>query len=704
MIIQKANRIVTFNKLDQIGDARSATIAVVERRPAKKITIKKPTFDYGRREVFAPAEYNLQQIGVIEDTESYVRQSFQKKAALMFKEGEKFVGNNIETIKYIKKRMLQMEHASGMSWKQLLKDTGYALISRSNFFWVKVRKEAASGGRTIGGLQPVAAYFGMGAENVRIKKNKQGKVVKYRQIMPDGRKKDFMPRDIIHFYAYKKPGIGFGVPQIIPVIDDIRALRRIEENVELLIYQTLFPIFQYKVGTESRPAGDVRVGEVVMSEVDHVKAQIQDMPAEGGIVTPERHEISFIGAEGKALKAKEYLDYFKTRVLSGLGTSSVDMGEGSTANRATADVLSSAIVDSVKDFQGIIADVINQEVIKELLLESTFGFDVLSDEHIAGYKFKEIDIEAQMKKNTNAQVLYNGDLITIDEARERIGEEPISPEQEELMYTQRITMPVAQLEADAALEQVRVSAALKPSPSSSSESTTAAKSAKNSNSPTNQHGTKTGPQKSRLDYFKIKDSYVTNAVRALKKDILLHIGRQLIDRNWVASLIDLTKKDIMKRYEGITLSEFLRGLDDSGATFGQHSEAISKDYIDVQKNTELYINKYLRDLRGKINRALDKMVWDGEDRKKIVDKVAEIFDTLKYRGDFIDATQRMKAYNYGKAIGLQKQGFVKATMNLNPACSICSTKPTELELKTLDIDDVPPFHPNSVGTVGYGIN
>jgi len=164
-----------------------------------------------------------------------------------------------------------------------------------------------------------------------------------------------------------------------------------EENIELLIYQTLFPIFQYKVGTETKPAGDIRLADgTVISEVDYVRSQIAMMPSEGGIVTPERHDIEFIGAEGKALKAREYLDYFKTRVLSGLGVSSVDMGEGDTANRATANAMSTSMIDSVKDFQDIIEETINSEVIKELLIESTFSFDVLDDENIVTLKFKLI--------------------------------------------------------------------------------------------------------------------------------------------------------------------------------------------------------------------------------------------------------------------------------------------------------------------------
>jgi len=699
MKIQKADKIVIFDKLTEHRDARSTTLAIVEKTNGKKVTLRKPTFDYGRRESFTCAEYNLMEIGIIEDVESYVRQSFQKKTALMFKEGEEFGGKNKQTIDYVKKRILQIEHVSNISWRQLLRDTGYALLSRSNYFWVKVRKAEASGGRTIGGIQPVAGYFGMGAENVKVKKNKQGKIIKYRQQMADGRYREFSPRDIIHFHAYRKPGFSFGTPQIVPVKEDIRALRRIEENVELLIYQTLFPIFQYRVGTENKPAGDIRLPDgTVMSEVEYVRGQIADMPAEGGIVTPERHEIDFIGAEGKALKAREYLDYFKTRVFTGLGVSSVDMGEGNTANRATASTMSTTMVDSVKDYQSIIEETINKEVIKELLLESTFLFDILEGVNIVDFKFREIDIEAQLKKNTNAQVLYNGNVIDVDEARKITGHEPITEEQDALMFVDRVDLRKLKVQTDGQMEIAQIGAAAKAASASSSSSAT--NSAKNSNAPTNQHGTKTGPQKSQLDYFKVKDGHVSNVTRMLKSDISKHVKKELIDRKWINTLIAIGKDSATEKYLQIARKEYLQGLKDSGSDAANFEKLIITDFQEVKEATEGFISKYMKDINGKVQNTLDSMIDDGETRSKMEEAILEVFDKIKYRGDFIDATERMRAYNYGKAVGLRSQGLITASVIKNSDCEECKKSPDIVDLLNLTIWSVPPYHPNSTATIG----
>ena len=490
----------------------SGVIKSVANALGKAPKVKNPVTNYGYREIFSPAEYDLSQITLIEDGESYVRQAFQKKTALMFKEGEFFQGRNEETVEYIKSRIRQIEFVTGIPWRTLLKTTGKELISKSNFFWVKVRKTNASGG-TVGHkkMKPIAGYFPMAPETVFIRKNPDGSILKYKQILNDGRWAEFDPEDVIHFKCHVRPVFTFGTPQIIPVIPDIQALRRLEENVEILFYQTLFPIFQYKVGTESKPASTIALPDgTVMDEIEYVRYQIQSMPSDGGIVTPERHDIKFIGAGSQIPNYQHVLAYFKGRVLAGLGISGIDIGDGDTANRSTADSLSKALIDSVKDYQDALEELVNAEVITELLLEGDFDFDPLVEENFVSLKFREIDIEEQMKKNVNAQLLYGADIIDLNEARHEAGLQPIQERQEEFMFTNRQTLKILKEETKAQKTIISHSAAANPQPSSSSskkvkakqdKKNAGAKIAKNKSAPTNQHGTKTGPQKSRLDQY-----------------------------------------------------------------------------------------------------------------------------------------------------------------------------------------------------------
>lgn len=705
MQISKADKIIVPNSAkSEVLDARSATLGVVQNQINKRPNIKSPVAGYGRRQGFYKPEYDLNEIGIIEDVESYVRQAFQKKTALMFKEGEKFQGKNKEAIKYVKKRLQQIEYVSNTCWRTLLRETGYALISRSNYFWVKVRNEGASGGRRIGGTAPVAAYFGMGPEYVQVKKDNNGNIVKYRQQMPDGRVKEWNPKDIIHFYAYRKSGFAFGTPTITPVKEDIRAMRRIEENVELLIYQTLFPIFQYKVGTENKPAGDIKLGDgSVVSEVDFVRQQIEYMPSEGGIVTPERHEIKYIGAEKQVLKAKEYLDYFKQRVISGLGISGVDIGEGGTANRATADTMSGAMIDSVKDFQDIMEGTINKEVIQELLLESSFAFDVFAEEHLVNFKFKEIDIEQQMKKNVNAQVLYTSDILDINETREITGKEPVTDEQEELMYNERVVMKQQREEQEVSMKLASAKNDGGSTTAGSKKQNASKNSGKNSQTPSNQHGTKTGPQKSRLDYI-VKDSYADNAIRSLKYDIVNHVARQMINRDWINGLIGTTKTFIDKKYSKITLGAFQKGIKDAYADNATMDRLVRADYPEAKEKLDLYTDKLINDISGRVHQTLDKMVNIGSSRKDIAKTIGDSIESIRYRADFIDRTERMRAYNFGKALALRDAGYLKASIFDNTDCEKCEEINYEIDILDVTIDSVPPFHTNSIAKINSGIS
>ena len=678
-------KVLNLKKGREFMDTNSATLATVTKK-GRKIRLKDPVVDYGHRQAFQGPEFSLKEISVLEDVESMVRQSFQKKTALMFKAGEKLSGRNKRTIDYIKKRIKQIEFISKQSFRQLMRDTGYALISRSNFFWVKVRNENFSGGRTIGGVQPVAAIYGMGAEHVIVKRDKDGNIIKYRQQMPDGRYQEWLPRDIIHFKAYCKPGYTFGTPAIVPVKEDIRALRRIEENVELMVYQHLFPVFQYKVGTEVKPAGDIRLpsGEI-MSEVDYVRGQIEQMPAEGGIVTPERHEISFIGAEKQVLKAKEYLDYFKQRVISGLGMSGVDIGEGGTANRATSESMSRALVDSVKDYQDILQETLNREFIEELLLESTFQFDVFDEEHLVKYNFKEVDTEEQMKMNTNAQVMYNGNVFTLDEARDLAGKEPLADGDEDGLFMNKVDIP--KLEKEGGIKE-----------------SAAANSATNSNRPTNQHGTKTGPQKSQLDHrLTIKDSFASDMTRMIKYDLGEHVEKQIIDKDWINVILDSANDSIKKKYKKITNSAFLKGLRDANISEESIQKIESVEFDGVEKYVNRYIDKFINDMRGKVNYGLNKIINTDATRKEIKQSVRDNIESIEYRADFIDRTERMRAYNYGKALGLLEAGYLKASIYKDTECEICKDLDYEVDLLSLNIESVPPYHPNSVAKIKSGI-
>ena len=223
-------------------------------RVAKIPTQRDRVFAYKEahsRSTFEPPEYDFNEVLTVEDTESYFARSIDKKANLMFKEGWSVTSANEETQTYIDTRLAQLEAAQNRPWHQLFKETARDLFRFSNAIWIKVRDISASGGyrRTLPAkgnatpqrLDPVAAYFIAPMETLEFKKDSMGKVTHVRQHMTDGRKRTWPIRDVVHFHINRKSGWTVGTPGVVPAIDDIRTLRRMEENIDLLVYQNLFP-------------------------------------------------------------------------------------------------------------------------------------------------------------------------------------------------------------------------------------------------------------------------------------------------------------------------------------------------------------------------------------------------------------------------------------------------------------------------------
>ena len=330
----------------------------------------------------------------------------------------------IQELYQIRKRFEQIAMVTSNPTELLFRDISYQLVQYANTYVSKVRKEEASGGRTrvtFTGqeLKPVAGYFVEDSVSMRIAVKNNGDIIGYKQMIPGSTQcKVWKPWNIIHITHSKKPGLRIGTPMVWPVLDDIRALRRIEQNVELLVYQHTIPLFQYIVGTPERPA--------LSDEITAVKATVEGMPPNGCIVTPERHTVKAIGVEKTVVDASVYLEYYKNRVLSGLGMSGLGMGDGSTTNRGTAVVLDKHLINTTIAFQQIIKIHIDEFMIKELLAEGGFDTTWINEDNKVGIFFPSIDTEEQRAKENHYSQMYAQGTITQEEMRKEFGREPFS--------------------------------------------------------------------------------------------------------------------------------------------------------------------------------------------------------------------------------------------------------------------------------------
>jgi hypothetical protein len=683
--------------------------------------ISNPVLNYSTsrntgRGYFQEAEYDLAQVGRIRDVESMVSQAFDKKTALMFKEGWNFVGKNPKTIKYIRTRFAQIARASGLSTLELFRNLGTNLIQKSNSLLIKVRKTEASGGKERKDnfykktLKPIAAYFPAPAETM--KPDMDGNNIRqWQQRLPDGTFKNFAMEDVVHFYFNRKDGFIFGTPSIIPVIDDIRALRKIEENIELLIYQHLFPLFQFKIGNDLFPAGTTETGE---SEIDVMRREIQYMPSEGGIVTSHRNEITTIGAEGRAIRAEKYLEHFKRRVIAGLGISSVDLGDGDSSNRSTSDSMSRNLIDSVKDFQQIFEGFVDQLLINELLLESTFEEDPLEEDNIVHLKFREIDIATQIKKEAHYADQFNKDVVTHDEARISMGRDPIIvPTMEEQqanadlgekypdwnkmrwkmfeepkLLIQAIDEPFS-LAAKAAVANKSIGMTEEQAGQAAKEGQQAQEAIKRAGtSPT--AGLPTRKKLTQKLTNSLQDAVLVSHFNELSDGIISYLDdRGIYAADWVDKLLLVNKDKIIDQLISLQMSAFQNAyLATQSGIDSQYVKSTQKARIQIAQRTNYYVDKLLKDTTAHLKRNLT-------DKTELLGSLArEIFDSLQYRISAIEDVELAKAKTFGTALALKNRGYKQViVVNSDSHCSNCLTQSKQsLLLDNILIDNLPPFH------------
>jgi hypothetical protein len=642
---------------------------------------------YGRN-YFEPPEYNLADLSRLEDLDSFVSQGLGKKLGLMFKAGYDLTGKDPLTIQYIKKRLNQIERAQKKAMYILLREIGSDLLKFHNAYLVKVRRTAASGGRVrkdpeYGTVQPVAGYFRMTPETVWVRRDIYGNVLEYRQQIANGVKREFFqPADVIHFYVNRKGGISVGTPSLVPVIDDVRALRRMEENVEQLLYSHLFPLLQYIVGTEKAPASMYPDGT---SEIDAVRLQVEMMPAEGCIVTPERHEIRAIGSEGKALRADYYLDYFKHRVFSGMGMSAVDFGEGAGANRSTAEQLSRSLVDNVKDYQGIFASFFNTEIIKELLLEGDFNFNPLDEDHIVHFVFNEIDQDSMIKRDSNTIGLYQSNLVTESEARINIGRQPLTDEERKDMYFERVEKPKAIIQAvdepygsnSTSNKAATTGGGTK---QTNTGTTPAGRKAGNTTRPTNQHGTKTGPEK-KLSRFQdaIYDATAEKLYTILYRDLCNIASEKGFDIPWMRQICLAAQTQLQRHYQRLLRTEFYKQFPSS---VDASSPRITVAHKDLAAIADRYVDILFK--------AVISLI---EQPDLTVDRLRAGCESMAYRSRFFHDAVIFKAQNWGKVHSYIAQGYHFCNITPESDCEQCQQQAGIVSLEHIKIEQIPGFHP-----------
>jgi hypothetical protein len=468
------------------------------------------TYYYNTRSTFEPSPYDFDRILQAVDTDSYVKQATLKYKELFWKEGWSITGESSEAVSYLHQRIDFMEMAMRRPFIDFLTEVADHLIKFSNVFIVKARGDMSEYFpqklNPVNAGQPIVGYYLIPTEQVRILRDKFNRPKAYQQQTdpttygPTDKDPVWTAERVIHLHFDRKTGRAFGTPFMSSVLDDVIALRQLEEDIQNLVHRELFPLYKYKIGTAEQPAEP--------EEIEDAAFQVENMRSEGGLILPYRHDVEVIGANNASLDAANYLNHFKERVAIGLGVAphhlGMMMGGG---NRSMTDRLDTALYDKVKQYQKHLSEMIRVHIFNELLFEG--GFDPIvnpMDSDISDrcfFKFNEIDVDTQVKKETHIIQKFTNSVITLPEARIQLGIDP-AYEKEELFAGIQ-----AEIQMDMAKNQAEITAQNAPLPKTSDGQQSANKGQRNLPSnkkgpgniirPQNQQGRRTSPNIRRSD-------------------------------------------------------------------------------------------------------------------------------------------------------------------------------------------------------------
>jgi len=414
-----------------LNDDQIKSMNKIMRVAALALGYQGTNYYYNSRTNFEPAPYNFDRIIQAVDTDSYVKQAIAKYKELFWKEGWEIVGENPDAVEYLYQRIDFMEMAMKRPFLEFLIEVSDQLLKFANAFVVKARGDLSgyfpSSIAPVNASDTVVGYYLIPTEQVKILRDKYNRPRSYQQstdpltYAPNEKDPVWAADRVLHMHYDKKPGRAFGTPFLSNVLDDVVALRQMEEDIQNLVHRELFPLYKYRIGTPEQPAEP--------DEISKAASEIESMRTEGGLILPHRHDIDIVGSNNQALDASNYIDHFKERVAVGLGVAPHHLGMMMNGgNRSVTERLDTALYDKVKQYQQIFSDMVRVHIFNELLLEG--GFDPIATPYNEGtsdrcyFKFREIDVDTQVKKETHIIQKYVNSVITLPEARTALGIDP----------------------------------------------------------------------------------------------------------------------------------------------------------------------------------------------------------------------------------------------------------------------------------------
>lgn len=396
--------------------------------------------------------YDLAQIKNAVLTDSYLAVAVRKFSQLITKAGYQIKSKNEDAANYVNDRIKIIEFRTKIPFYTLITSIARDLYTYSNSYIIKTRDnntekfglkaEKFFSGGAISGL------FLADPASVTIRRNDAGAIDAY--VI---NQEEYSPNDVIHLYIDKMNNADYGTSRIYSALEDVTMLRKAEGLVMTILYRFAIPVLHIKVGNTAE-------GQyATQKEINDARDAFQEMPNDGFIVTNERTAIEAITPNMQANQLLKFLEYLELRVFSALNASKSSMGRG--GGQSSADNTEALMHDEVRAFQNVITNFIEKYLFTELLLEGGFN-PLLNKEDYVSFEFNEVSIDTKIKIESNTIQKYQGNVITLEEARRELG---FSNEvSEEDMYaftiTQKGKLNLVDAQANAAIKTAKATAEL----------------------------------------------------------------------------------------------------------------------------------------------------------------------------------------------------------------------------------------------------
>ena len=634
------------------------------------------------RERFQRPEYNLWEIKEASESDSYVKIAFSKYSYLIYKAGASLKGED-KRVEYLEKRFRMMSFMTQKPMDILFQELADDLVKYSNAFLIKKRVDGIIGinARPILADKVVGGYFRVDPASIRIKRDKNGNVLKYEQGYGDNIR-EFFPRDVIHFYMDKDANNAYGTPRVVAALEDVKLLRKIEGNVTALIYRFSMPLYQWIVGLPQQGM------QATQPEILKAQNEIERSTLDGIVVTNERTAIKAIGAEGSALNAEGYLRYFEERVFSALGVSASQMGRGGA--KQDSESMEAQIHDTVKYIQRIMSIFIQEKILNELLLEGGFN-PILNEDDIVTYEFEEISLETKVKKENHEMLKFQSNVIPFEETRRNMGMKDTVNDESRLyknMIEKQADLEKIDRTAEHQKELSRINSQNNSSSGNNGSSTgnkaprsnksqEPNKAVSTNNRPQNQYGTHSAKIKEGLELDnhknKFKDLFQSYEIACedLEKGENLEVVSSILRNALVANLNSNIDKYSMKAI--IDATKEINAVNKTNKLLPEKNINLE----DFYEESEIAFSKLIKTLKNAIEE-------NNNDYSAAFDKYEY---KLKFISDFI--IRKAYWYSYAKTGALLdvKQAYIIFNSEKD-----AEGRNDKIDTKAFTVDDIPAYH------------